>query len=142
MRHAIPWHPVAKTYAGLGWRLSIQLAKTRRPLLKEWQHKATSDHKTIDSWWKDHPDAMIGVACGPASTIAVVDVDNKPDENGVTGLQHFARLEKEDGELDVPTAKTPGGQFLRICFFSGTSLPFPPNESRIAPKVDLAVLAA
>ena len=64
-----------------------------------------------------------------------MDADNKKDENGVTGLEHLEHLEKEHGELDAPTARTPsGGCYL---FFSGTSLPFSKNESYIAPKIDL-----
>jgi hypothetical protein len=125
---------VAKTYAGLGWRV-FPVDGYKQPLIKEWQHQATTDPKIIDGWWGRWPDAMIGVACGPASGVAVVDADNKPDADGVTGLQHLERLEAQHGELDAPAAKTPSGGIH--LFFGGASLPFAKNESRIAPKIDL-----
>src|ERR1700674_4232243 len=36
---------------------------------------ATTDVETIKGWWQKCPDANIGIATGPKSGIAVVDVD-------------------------------------------------------------------
>ena len=127
----------AKLYAGLGWAVLPVSPETKVPLLTDWPNQATSVPVEIDRLWRRHPRAMVGIVCGPRSGIAVVDVDAKPDEDGITGLQHMERLEVEHGSLaNVPTVETPsGGKHL---YFRADSLPFPKDENgRIAPKIDL-----
>ena len=37
--------------------------------------EATTDEAQIRAWWRHHPDRNVGVACGAASGIVVVDID-------------------------------------------------------------------
>ena len=50
--------------------------KDKRPLIKDWENKATIDMETIDNWWNEHPKANIGIACGP-SELVVIDIDEE-----------------------------------------------------------------
>lgn len=132
------WPPAisAKWYAEkLGWKVFPVSPETKRPLIQSWPAEATSDPKQIDRWWRQHPGAMIGVVCGPRSEIAVVDVDNKADESGQTGIDHFGELELRFGKIDsAPLAYSASGGWH--FYFSAPSLPFPKTEGRIAAKVD------
>lgn len=68
----------ALQYAGLGWRVFPCAGK--KPLLKGGRGclDATVDGDQIRAWWSAHPGANIGVHCGAASGIWVLDVDTKP----------------------------------------------------------------
>jgi putative DNA primase/helicase len=122
-------------YAALGWRLFPVNPINKTPLIRAWQTGASTNPETLDSWWSEWPLAMIGVVCGPLSGIAVVDADNKPDANGVTGMEHWGQLQAQHGKPSAIAAKTPSGG-MHI-YFSAASLPFKKDErGRIAPKVD------
>ena len=57
---------------------------------------ATTDRATISRWWREHPDANVGVACGTASGIDVVDVD------GEAGRATLAEVAAACGPLPAP----------------------------------------
>lgn len=71
---------------------------------------ATDDPKRIEAWWGRHPQANIGVATGPTSGIWVLDLDRKPDGDGV---RQFADLDPVgfgyDGIDDTPKQQTGSG---------------------------------
>ena len=46
----------------------------KHPRLSRWKKKATTDPGTIRKWWRQWPDANIGIACGP-SGLLVLDAD-------------------------------------------------------------------
>ena len=48
-------------------------AQDKRPLTANGFKDATADTNTIMAWWRDHPEALIGVPTGP--TFAVLDLD-------------------------------------------------------------------
>ncbi len=62
--------------------------------LVPWGDEATFNPDTVRGWWQRHPEANIGVACGP-SGLVVVDVD------GPEGVQSLARLGR-----DLPSTLT------------------------------------
>ena len=64
---------------------------------------ATLSSELIEVWWRAHPDANIGVACGP-SGLLVVDVD--PRNNGD---ETFADLEIRHGALPPTRTSCTGG---------------------------------
>lgn len=71
------------------------------PLVKNWQHVATTDEKVIRSWWTQWPQANVGIHC---DGWLVVDVDPKKG-----GYESLARLELE---LELPATyevSTPSG---------------------------------
>lgn len=76
----------------------------KHPRLKDWQTLATLDEGQIANWWRECPNANIGVKCGAESGITVLDVD------GDEGRDTLRALELEHGELPVtPIAITGSG---------------------------------
>ena len=73
--------------------------------------EATLDEEKIRNWWEEHPEAMIGIACGE-SRLFVIDIDTK---NGRSGMQNYMKLGIDDsGALHTITPS--GGLHL---IFSG-----------------------
>src|SRR5262249_35424867 len=54
---------------------------TKRPLIKDWPTKATTDPTQVSLWWREHPHANIGIACGP-SHLYVIDLDAPKTSGG------------------------------------------------------------
>ena len=70
----------------------------KHPRLNAWQRDATTDPKTIRTWWRAWPDANIGLVMGGAARLVAVDID------GPEGRATLARLEEKHGAL--PTTLT------------------------------------
>jgi len=64
-------------YAHRGWRVHPLVPRDKKPLLKAWPAKATTDTAQIREWWTRHPTANIGLATGPESGIVVLDLDDR-----------------------------------------------------------------
>lgn len=71
-----------------GWHV-MPVSKNKRPIIKEWSKKATTDEKQIIKWWLEFKSCNIGVLTGPESGIWVVDIDNKPEFNGLVNLANY-----------------------------------------------------
>ena len=90
---------------------------------------ATTDKVTIRRWWREHPDANIGVATGKVSNLTVIDVD--PRHGGLESLRQF---EDENGPLpDVPAVRTGGGGL----HFYFKYLPGLGNKTALLPGLDV-----
>lgn len=64
----------ATWYARHGWHVFPLAPGTKdRPVVKDWEHAATTDLDQIAAWWSRGP-CNIGIACGP-SGLYVVDLD-------------------------------------------------------------------
>ncbi len=74
----------ALMYAGLGWHVFPCRPGQKIPLTRSGCREATIDARTIKAWWERWPDANIGLLCGPASGVYVVDID-VDGEKGVDG---------------------------------------------------------
>ena len=61
----------------------------KRPLVKGWQEKATTDRETIMRWWTQWPHALIG--CPTGHGFWVVDLDMKKGQNGIEEFKELAR---------------------------------------------------
>lgn len=111
----------ALRYAKLGWAVLPVSPRAKSPLLKEWQHMATTDAASIKRWWEQQPSANIGIHCG-RSALAVVDVDPR---NG--GEDTLRRLEDVNGpfwEHECLEARTPsGGRHFIFSSSEGAKLP-------------------
>jgi hypothetical protein len=59
-----PMLMVALETAASGFRVLPVSPESKRPLIKDWPNKATSDSTQITAWWKQYPNAMVGVATG------------------------------------------------------------------------------
>jgi len=87
--------------AARGWRLLPVLARTKTPLVKEWQKFATSDLGQLEAWAAQFPDCNWGMATGPGSGVFVLDVDG---ESGVAALlAHHEQGRKLPNTLTVST---------------------------------------
>ena len=81
---------------------------------------ATLDLRTLASWWHRYPEANVGIACGGAICLLVIDVD--PDTGGEASLMV---LEREQGALP-PTVEsvTPrGGRHVYLIVPGGRPMP-------------------
>lgn len=90
-------------YAGRGWSVFPLKPKKKAPLTRHGWKDATTSEDTIREWWKQHPDANIGLACGP-SGVVVLDFDEAKD--GYEGGELLAKLQEEFPTL---TSQTGGG---------------------------------
>jgi hypothetical protein len=73
-----------------GWRVHPLRPKDKLPVLKEWQHRATSDLRQVEAWAEEHRGCNWGAVCGPESGFFAVDVD-VPDA--------MQRMEDEHGAV-------------------------------------------
>lgn len=73
--------------------------------------EATTDEAQIRAWWRHHPDRNVGVACGAASGIVVVDID--PRNGGGESYEAWCEAHGKLGE--GPMALTAGGGAHMIC---------------------------
>ena len=79
--------------------------KGKHPRLGDWNNVASSDIATIENWWKEEPDANIGVVCHSSGFI-VVDID--PRSDGINSFEKFEEL--LEGEL-TPTVEAFTGEY-------------------------------
>lgn len=94
----------ALAYAGLGWRVHPLEPTDRSPYLNGWPARASTDPETITQWWRQWPDASIGIATGPGSGLYVLDIDPRHG-----GDDTFADLEKELGPAPHTVEALTGG---------------------------------
>ena len=79
----------------------------KHPRIKQWQSEASSDPGVIAAFWKQWPDANIGLATGKASGVFVLDID------GSAGEAALKVLEERHGSLPPTlTAATGRGRHL------------------------------
>jgi hypothetical protein len=82
-------------------------------MITGWQGLATRDEATIADWWRQWPNANIGIATGMKSGVFVIDVDPR---NG--GAASFARLCQQIGDLPRTLSVTTGSggshHYLRL----------------------------
>jgi hypothetical protein len=120
----------ARWYAGHGLRIHPLRRGTKLPILEEWQHRATTDAGTIEGWFREWPDAGVGIVTGAGSGVFVVDVD--PRHGGDDSVDD---LIAKHGELPetwiVHTAN--GGRHLYIRHPGGHV----GNRTGLWPGVDL-----
>lgn len=98
----------ALDYAARGWRVLPIMPGQKRPPMAAWQHAATTDPTTIESWWTQlYRGHGVGVATGPESGIFIVDVDVA---NGKRGDESLQSLEDAYGALpETATVITASG---------------------------------
>lgn len=122
----------ALKYAQHGWRIFPCSANAKTPLAGSHGVKdATNDASKIEEWWTAHPDANIGLACGAASGVYVVDVDVRPD----TGIDGFGSISSSGKDLPKTLSQTTpsgGAHFLYKC----TGEP-PANKNGFLKGVDI-----
>lgn len=69
-----------------GWRLFPCRPRDKTPLVREWQHVATTTPEQIRAWYAEYPGCNWGVACGAESGVWVLDVDGPNGEASLKAL--------------------------------------------------------
>ena len=76
----------------------------RHPHISQYPKAATTNDNVIDGWWKEWPDANVGILTGRDSGIFVLDVDPRND-----GDESLERLERKHGRLPKTVTAISGG---------------------------------
>jgi hypothetical protein len=89
----------ALRYAKRGWY--VLPLDGKKPYTAHGYHDATTDRAAIKEWWRQWPDANVGVAL-KSSKLVVVDIDGPDGEKSIADLDLPATL----------SAETPHGRHL------------------------------
>ena len=110
----------ALDYAAAGIPI-FPVARDKRPLLERGFHAATTDPRTIESWYRYHVDAGIGLPTGPGSGFWVLDldlekIDAKTGEVIPSGEVTLAGLVERYGPLPETLSQRTGGGGRQLLF--------------------------
>lgn len=119
-----------------GWRVFPLDGK--EPRIKGGFRSATTDSKTIKKWWKQWPDANIGIACDSEHGPIVIDLD-EPKEEETSGFKFLRTLELPREGLVTRSAVSREGR-MHLYFLpmrDGTQLkrmirPFTRKDKKVA----------
>jgi hypothetical protein len=90
-----------------GWAVFPLKPRAKEPLVAGAYKAATAELEQVEAWWRQWPDANIGLATGERSGVWVLDID------GPEGFASFDALELEHGEVpDTQWASTGKGSHL------------------------------
>jgi len=84
----------ALAHAKNGFYVIPLVENSKKPLISDWQNRATTNPLQIDSWWSEHPNANIGIAC-EVSNLIIIDLDKS---KGALPPSPWKEIEVRDGE--------------------------------------------
>jgi hypothetical protein len=96
-------------YARHGWRVFPVVPRKKLPLVKGWPQLSTTDLEQIARWWRQWPEANIGLATGP---VYVIDVD----QHGTDGEIALAKAERRLGKLPASVEQRTGSGGRQLFF--------------------------
>jgi len=111
---------VALAHAKNGFYVIPLVENSKRPLISDWQNRATTNPLQIDSWWSEHPNANIGIAC-EVSNLIVIDLDTSKGavpsspwselgaKNGEDVFREICRKVGDSQLFETYSVKTPSG---------------------------------
>ena len=99
----VPVHVVTagRCSCGKGYKCS---SPGKHPRTRHGAHDATIDSSKIRRWWKDHPEANIGMATGNRAGVIAVDIDPRHG-----GDESYQRLVEQLGRLRSTVRAITGG---------------------------------
>lgn len=138
----------ALAYAGMGWaviplhtpngngcscgRPDCGNSIGKHPRITDWENQASSDQATIRGWWRQWPDANVGIACGPSKLISIdLDIDE-----GYDGLETWRDLRAQhqiDDEGALVNLTGSGGQQL---IFASNGWDLGNTARKLGPGID------
>lgn len=92
-----PLPAAAREFAAAGVPVFPCVPGGKRPLTEHGFHDATTDPEQIRAWWRQYPEANLGVPTGAASGVVVVDVDVHGPVNGFTAFERAHNAGLVDG---------------------------------------------
>jgi hypothetical protein len=122
----------ALAHAKNGFYVIPLVENSKRPLISDWQNRATTNPLQIDSWWSEHPSANIGIVC-EVSNLIVIDLDKSKGALPPSPWKEFGAKDGEDvfkeicrkaGDshlFDTYTVETPSGG--RHLYFYDQNIP-------------------
>ncbi|MCA1654936.1 MAG: bifunctional DNA primase/polymerase [Pseudonocardiaceae bacterium] len=130
-----PLHGWAQHLAARGWPVFPLAPGSKRPAIRDWEHRATTDPDRITRCW--HGGRFgIGLATGPARLV-VLDLDPAPDDAGPDGATGLAALTAARG-VALPatyTVATPRGG-THLYFTTPPGVRLRNTASTLAPRID------
>ena len=110
----------ALAHAKNGFYVIPLVENSKRPLISDWQNRATTNSLQIDSWWTEHPNANIGIAC-EVSNLIVIDLDTSKGaepfspwnelgaKSGEDVFKEICRKAADSQLFETYSVKTPSG---------------------------------
>lgn len=110
----------ALAHAKNGFYVIPLVENSKRPLISDWQNRATTNPLQIESWWTEHPNANIGIAC-EVSNLIVIDLDTSKGavpsrpwnemgaKNGEDVFKEICRKAGDSQLFETYSVKTPSG---------------------------------
>jgi Bifunctional DNA primase/polymerase, N-terminal len=96
--------------------------RDKTPLCPTGFHAANTNETWIKLWWKQIPDAMVGIPCGPPSGLWVFDIDIDP-KDATDGHVALAALVTRHGPLPLTlTSQTPRGGVQHFFKWNGARI--------------------
>lgn len=117
-------------YAAQGWPV-FPCNVDKSPKLREWGKKASTEPKTIESWWNEWPDASIGCPTGPRSGFWAFDIDLP------AGPSSLAGFEAQHGKLPDTRSQTTGGGGTHYLFQWPERQDIRNSAGQLAPGIDV-----
>ena len=119
----------ALTFARKRLRVFPCQPRDKRPAVANGVKAATTDAETIRQWWRQLPEANIGIATGTPSGIFVVDVDGVDAESELRKLE--AQLGALPATVEVITARG------RHIYFKMPDAPIRNSAGKLGPGLDI-----
>lgn len=108
---------------------------SKQPLVATGFKAATTDQSSITTWWKQWPQAMIGIPTGERSGVFVLDID-RDERKGLDGFATLAAMEATHGPLPATlTQRTPRGGEHR--FFAWPGFKIKNTASKLGAGIDI-----
>ncbi len=130
-----PCRDAALEYARRGWLTLPIEARSKRPAGGLGLNHASCDPQLVDTWWRFHPEAGVGLVTSKESGLLAVDVDPRSG-----GLETMQLLAEHVGRLagTTLTSRTGGGGWHMLYQHPGGSLRNGANA--LGPGVDVKAL--
>ncbi len=133
----------ALTYAARGWLVfpcwgvtdgACDCGKTctspgKHPITRNGLKDATTDAEQIAEWFDQHPNANVAIVTGAASGLVVVDLDRKPNKNGIESLKALGAMPRT-----LIARSGSGGLHL---YFTHPGGEVPSSSNKLGPGIDV-----
>lgn len=116
-----------------GWAV-FPVKANKKPWTPHGCKDAKKDPGAIRAWWRQHPDAGIGIATGSKSNLIVIDEDID-DVKGINGFDEVSKWERDNGSLpETVTCITGRGGYHLYYHYEGDDIG---NRAGILDGVDV-----